>query len=274
MVKKKGKKPTKKVSKKVVKKPAKVTPQKLEIVVRSEANQPTTVVPPEVLLPEKDGKKLVLAKSWVSESQVLKILQQTPPKHILKRKGKGGMMFDYVTGNYMRKVLNYVFAWNWDFEISKQEVFGLELGWGQVITTGKLTVKNDKGQTITKVDNGKADVKYKKDTKIPMDLGNDFKASATDALKRCAAQLGIASDVYGKGELRDEGVRVQDPAPVAPQPANDKHDGVDAPIVDYVCSKCGNDITPSEAEFSKKMFGTMLCREHQKEAAEKRNKKS
>ena len=37
----------------------------------------------------------------------------------------------------------------------------------------------------------------------PVNLGNDFKASATDALKKCASEFGIASDVYGKNEFKE-----------------------------------------------------------------------
>lgn len=275
-MKKNTKKKTKKVKK--VKKVARAS--KHEIVVRVETPRPISnlpvVVTPDALLPEKDGKKLVLTKSWVSQSQVLKMLQKTPPQHILKRKGKGNMTFDYVTGIYMKKVLNFVFAWNWDFEIVKQELVGAGQQWAQIITTGKLTVKDDAGHSITKFDNGKAEVKFKKDTVIPMDIGNDYKASATDALKRCAAQLGIASDVYGKSEFREQGVDVKEPiAPQQPPTTTPNQDGVDESFEDHVCvaKGCGRDLTVEEAKYSKKMYGKELCREHQKEEAEKRKQK-
>lgn len=47
-------------------------------------------------------------------------------------------------------------------------------------------------------------------------------------------------------------------------------DGVDQVPEDHVCAKCGNDLTIQEAQYSKKMFGKELCREHQKEAKAKK----
>lgn len=35
-------------------------------------------------------------------------------------------------------------------------------------------------------------------------------------------------------------------------------------IVDYVCIKCGEDITKAEGDYSKKLYGKMLCRKDQK----------
>ena len=156
------------------------------------------------LAPVTDGGKYMIPKTWVSEKQVIKLVQRTPDQFVLRRKGKAGMAFSYVTGHYIKKVLNFTFGWNWDFRIVKQEVFGMGELWAQVITQGELTVKDDAGHTITKADVGKQDIKYRKDTRIPLDLGNDFKGSATDCLKRCAVQLGIAGDVYGNQEYREE----------------------------------------------------------------------
>ena len=36
-----------------------------------------------------------------------------------------------------------------------------------------------------------------------LDYGNDLKAAATDALKKCASELGIASDIYGSEEFKE-----------------------------------------------------------------------
>jgi isopentenyldiphosphate isomerase len=56
---------------------------------------------------------------------------------------------------------------------------------------------------IVKEQFGRADVKFKKGTEIPIDYGNDLKAASTDALKKCASELGIASDIYGKNEFKE-----------------------------------------------------------------------
>lgn len=154
--------------------------------------------PESLLAPEVEDNKYSIPKTWISEKQILKILQKTPADHVFTRPAKGGGTWDYVTGAYVEKVLNYVFGWLWDFEIVSQEVVAK-----QVITLGRLTVKDGKGNSIVKMQNGRADIKYRKGSEEPLDLGNDYKASATDCLKKCASKFGIASDIYGKNEFRE-----------------------------------------------------------------------
>jgi len=144
--------------------------------------------------------KLMLnpSKSPINSKQLLYILQKTPKKHIYNRKGKGGKTFDYVTGVYIKKVLNYVFGWMWSFEVMEH---GKEEN--QIWVLGRLTINTNKG-SIIKTQFGRADIKYYKDkTKGMLDFGNDLKAATTDALKKCASELGIASDVYGSNEFKE-----------------------------------------------------------------------
>ena len=151
----------------------------------------------------KEAKKikgeLMLSQSPLSAKQLLYILQRTPKDHIYKRPGKKGIEFEYVTGTYMKKVLNYAFGWMWSFEIKEHGREG-DLMW----VLGKLTIQDKTGKSmIIKEQFGRADIKFLKDTKITVDFGNDLKAAATDALKKCAAELGIASDVYGRQEFKE-----------------------------------------------------------------------
>lgn len=194
----------KKAPKKRSQKP-KTDPQEVKVVIE---HQTTTALSTDVveraIEPEKQGNKFMLSPSFISEKQVLKMLQRTPKEHIHTRPGKGGKDFDYVTGTYMKKVLNFVFGWNWDFIIVSKEIHGLSEGWGQIITHGRLIVKDGNGNTISKDQFGQAEVKYLKGSENkPVNLGNDFKSSATDALKKCAAEFGVASDVYGKNEFKE-----------------------------------------------------------------------
>lgn len=136
-------------------------------------------------------------KPALIEQQLIRLLSATPKRHIYQRPAKGGGQWDYVKGSYVEKVLNYVFGWNWDFEIkSKEEKYG------QIVVEGRLTVRT-KNATIVKEQFGRADIKFKKNTTTPLDYGNDLKAAATDSLKKCASKLGIASDVYAKEEFRE-----------------------------------------------------------------------
>ena len=151
------------------------------------------------------------------------LFAKTPAKHIYERPAKGGGKWKYVTGVRVKKVLNLMFGWNWDFIIDK---FDVNMEARQVIVLGKLVVRSG-GQEIIKTQFGRADIKFKTETRkddkgnvimkkdnygkmkperFPtnqsLDLGNDLKAAATDALKKCASEFGIASDVYAPNEFK------------------------------------------------------------------------
>lgn len=222
----------------------------------------------------RDGKKLTIPKTWLNEAQILRMVQRTPKEHVYKRPGKGGKNWDYVTGAYVEKVLNFVFAWNWDFDIVEHGILD-----GHIWVKGKLTVRGTKpGETISKMQFGRAEVKLVKGTNKMLDYGNDLKAASTDALKKCASLLGIASDIYGKSEYKEESGR--DPAPSEPPTPTGSRtfEGAEEPSVqlgqkspptfeDHICQwsgkgGCGVDITKAEAEYTKRMFGRELCKNH------------
>jgi recombination DNA repair RAD52 pathway protein len=145
-------------------------------------------------------EKIGIAKKVqpISSEQILFIMQKTPKEHIYTRPAKGGGSWDYVTGVYIEKVLNYVFGFDWDFEIKNHGAEG-----NQIWVLGRLTVRTLNDKTIIKEQFGRADLKQKRDKTGYLDYGNDLKAAATDALKKCASKLGIASDVYGKNEFKE-----------------------------------------------------------------------
>jgi len=148
---------------------------------------------------EEEKNELTMAITPISKEQMLKIFQRTPLEHIYVRPAKGGGQWSFVTGVYVKKILNYVFGFLWDFEIKDKGREG-----DQVWVLGRLTVKNNLGSVmIVKEQFGRADIKLKKGTNTPLDYGNDLKAASTDALKKCASELGIASDIYGKNEFKD-----------------------------------------------------------------------
>lgn len=129
---------------------------------------------------------------------------KTPPAVIKVRKGRGGKEFHYVEGWYVKKMLNALFAMQWDFElvpIKEGELYHMTAR--QVIVMGKLTIRDIDGKPrIVKMGMGKKEIAYEKtegkQNITPMDLGNDIKAAETDALKRCATALGIALDLYSR----------------------------------------------------------------------------
>jgi hypothetical protein len=143
----------------------------------------------------------------LNAKQLQYLLKRTPKNHIYERTAKGGGKWSYVTGTYVKKVLNLMFGWDWSFEVQEYK-FDLDIG--QVFVLGKLTV-NTGGKSIIKMQFGRQDIKFKNDwvdgkktkTQNPLDLGNDLKAATTDCLKKCASELGIASDIYGKNEFKE-----------------------------------------------------------------------
>lgn len=148
---------------------------------------------------EKDIKNaLTLAESPINSRQILHIMQKTPKDHVYKRPAKGGGQWEYVTGTYVKKVLNYAFGWQWDFEIKNHGREG-NLVW----VLGRLTCQLSGDRKIIKEQFGRAEVKTKRGSDEPLDFGNDLKAASTDALKKCASELGVASDIYGKEEFNE-----------------------------------------------------------------------
>ena len=247
-----AKKVAKRSSKKSVAKPT-----RHEIVVRVAAPVVAVATESEVSAPIQDGGKYMIPKTWMSERQVLRIVQKTPRQYVYSRPAKGGGRWSYVTGSYIEKVLNYTFGWAWDFEIIKEEE-----KYGQVIVLGRP----DRARHVQP-----RDIKFKKDTKISLDYGNDVKAAATDSLKKCASLLGIASDIYGNTEYKEEtGTAPQpDSRPAAPSAAAVAYEKTtDGQIIDHICQwsgkgGCGVDLTKEEAAYSKKLYGRELCRTHQ-----------
>ncbi|AKG94236.1 hypothetical protein AVT43_gp62 [Polaribacter phage P12002L] len=151
-------------------------------------------------LPQIVITDLGLANETVLNEKQLQILfKKTPKKHIYQRPAKGGGNWDYVTGTYVKKVLNLMFNFDWDFEVVEHK---FDLTFKQAFVLGKLTVRTN-GKTITKMQFGTKDIMFKRNTSLPLDLGNDLKAATTNALKKCASELGIASDVYAPQEFKE-----------------------------------------------------------------------
>lgn len=134
----------------------------------------------------------------LNASQLNILLKATPKKYVHTRPAKGGGQWEYVTGGYVRKVLNLMFGWDWDFEIVDERI---EIAAKEVIVKGKLTCRMSNGRSIVKMQYGNKDIIFKRGTEIPLSIGNDLKAAATSALKKCAAEIGVAADIYNKQDF-------------------------------------------------------------------------
>ncbi len=150
-----------------------------------------------------DAKDLSLVDdNSLNANQLALILKKTPAQYVKARPAKGGGTWDYVTGGYVKKCLNLMFGWDWDFEILDEKIL-----FGEAIVKGKLTCRSN-GKEIVKMQFGNKDIMYRRDVdkdgnKIPLSIGNDLKAATTDCLKKCAAEIGIAADIYNKEDFKE-----------------------------------------------------------------------
>jgi hypothetical protein len=132
------------------------------------------------------------------------LYKKTPGQHVHEKPGKGGGRFKYVTGAYVKSQLNRLFGFDWNFTVKQFDVKG-----NQCIVFGRLegNIRDKDGKLITTLVReqfGRADIKtLKADKTKALDFGNDLKAATTDALKKCASDLGIARDVYASDEYRE-----------------------------------------------------------------------
>jgi len=143
----------------------------------------------------------------LNANQLAQILKRTPKAYVKKRPAKGGGTWEYVSGGYVKKVLNLMFGWDWDFEVLEDKIMHDE-----AIVKGRLTCRSN-GRTIIKTQYGNKDIMYKRGTdaqgnRVPLSIGNDLKSAATDCLKKCAAEIGIAADIYNKDEFKE--IQVKD----------------------------------------------------------------
>lgn len=161
------------------------------------------------LLVTKDD--LLLTKSPLSAEQMQLFYQRTPADKIKQRAAKGGGTWDYVQTSYAIDTLNRAFGYMWSFEVmtSLEEAAKIAAS-GTCVVKGRLTVHLGDNQ-IVKEQFGRCEVKYRTEyvdgkrvkTNDFLDFGNDMKGAASDALKKCASELGLFRDVYAKDDFAE-----------------------------------------------------------------------
>jgi len=139
----------------------------------------------------------LVSDNSLNEKQLQFILKHTPKQYVHDRPAKGGGTWKFVSGGYIKKCLNLMFGFRWSFEIISEQVIGK-----QVIVKGRLTCHTNSGDII-KMQYGRKDIICRKNSDEFLDIGNDMKAAATDCLKKCASEIGIAADIYNADEFRE-----------------------------------------------------------------------
>lgn len=164
----------------------------------------TKAITQELELENADRRQLVeelykKVPQLFSEAQRRLILNETPRYVIKQRKGKGGIYFDYVDTGYIIEQLNLLTGFHWDSQIlsdlDSKEYWDIAEKFKQVGIHLKLTAHAGKNVRCVE-DVGRADLKEKTDKTGYLDVWNDVKSAVSDAIKRCARQMGIALDVY------------------------------------------------------------------------------
>jgi recombination DNA repair RAD52 pathway protein len=151
----------------------------------------------KLMVVEKDKYMKMVDNMPFTSDQMNVLFSKTPDEYIRTREGRGNTTLDYVSGHYVMNVLNYVFAFGWDFEIISTEREEND----ELTTLGKLSVLGKDGRVISKTQYGGSSIKKDKKGQI-ISISDDKKASATDALKKCASLFGVAWDVYGQEDFR------------------------------------------------------------------------
>ena len=127
------------------------------------------------------------------------------PTQIRQRRGRNGLL-DYVEGHSVIARLNEALDGAWSFEVTHHEVREDE-----VVVLGKLSADG-----IAKMQFGVSQLTREKGTGALVSLGDDLKAAATDALKKCATFLGVGLHLYAEKPLAGRGAAMRAGAPTRP----------------------------------------------------------
>lgn len=164
----------------------------------------------------KKTQAIVLRQVKLAPQQVQAIQRKTPDMWVRTKPGRGGKKVKYVEVGYVINTLNEVFgAPNWEFEILEQGQTtraNENNAEGEVWVRGKLTIIDHKnGFRVSKTQYGQHPIHKK----VP--IGDAFKASASDALKKCASLFGIGLDIMWASMDSAEENKKEEPKEKDPQ---------------------------------------------------------
>lgn len=155
----------------------------------------------DLLILQQDRNALPAPATYLAPEQDDYLKRPTPKGLIKHRTIKGGAQAQYVDVHAFEDGMDYVFGRLWSFTVDSKEVIE-----GYAVVQGHVTVhvpvKNPETQKvefkdITKSQFGGSELKKMKSGGF-LDIGNDFKAAASDCFKKCCVQFGLFRDVYMK----------------------------------------------------------------------------
>ena len=102
--------------------------------------------------------------------------KQFSPAQIKQREGNFGKKLDYIEGHAVIQRLNDAFEAQWSFSILKHEILEAT---DEVVVLGELRAGN-----FFKTQFGSSRITRARQTGEPVSLADDYKAAATDAVKK------------------------------------------------------------------------------------------
>lgn len=137
-----------------------------------------------------------------NDDQMKFINKKTPASEIEVKTDKDGHPYKTVKASYVKALLMMVTGGNYNFVIKTSR---LVKSTSEAVVEGCLTI-NLNGRSASRDQFGQhylikrtetsADEKEK--VKLVSDVGNGYKAAATDALKKCAAEFGFCWDIFSQ----------------------------------------------------------------------------
>lgn len=127
--------------------------------------------------------------------QLILLREPTPESEIEIKQDAEGNSYKSVKGSYMKKRMNLIFGFNYDFQIKSHQFFPSA---SEAVVEGRLIIRSGEF-TIVKEQFGKhilTQTGVKRGSNAPSGIGNAFKSAATDAFKKCASEIGLCWDIY------------------------------------------------------------------------------
>lgn len=149
---------------------------------------------------EAEMKMFLTNKPLFNERQMKFINRKTPEAETEIKTDKSGFKYKSVKAAYLKALVTMVTGANYDFEIISEEFI---LSTKETKVKARLTIRSN-GQTAFREQigqhylNSRTDVKGNTSTTYSSDIGNGYKAAASDAFKKCASEFGFCWDVYGQ----------------------------------------------------------------------------
>ena len=137
------------------------------------------------------------------------------PRRVKQRPGRGAAKFDYIPTDYAIDLLNEAFHYQWDTRI----VSHVQVDNTIIVQLELVVPAETEGFVVRKQQYGSCD--FSKGVTV----GDAFKGAASDALKKCATQLGVAIELYQDDSVTVGGFTAptspnRSAPPTAPSPTN------------------------------------------------------